>query len=76
MKKCSEVAISHKINVELSDTKIITGDRNRIGQVITNLISNAIKYSPEASDILITSVIESNKIKIVCTGSWDRNSCF
>jgi PAS domain S-box-containing protein len=57
-------AISHKINVELCDTKIITGDSNRIGQVITNLISNAIKYSPEASDILITSVIESNKIKI------------
>jgi PAS domain S-box-containing protein len=57
--------ISHKINVELCDTKIITGDRNRIGQVITNLISNAIKYSPDASDVLITSsVIESNKIKI------------
>ncbi len=57
-------AISHKINIELCDTKIIYGDRNRIGQVITNLISNAIKYSPEASNILITSVIESNKIKI------------
>ncbi len=57
-------AISHKINVELCDTTMITGDRNRIGQVIINLISNAIKYSPEASDILITSVIESNKIKI------------
>jgi signal transduction histidine kinase len=57
-------SISHKINVELCDTKMITGDRNRIGQVIINLISNAIKYSPEASEILINSAIESNKIKI------------
>ncbi len=57
-------AISHKINVELCDTKMITGDRNRIGQVIINLISNAIKYSPEASDILITCHNEKNKIKI------------
>ena len=56
--------ISHKINVEYCDTKIINGDRNRIGQVLINLISNAIKYSPEASDILITCNNEKNKIKI------------
>jgi PAS domain S-box-containing protein len=57
-------SISHKIKVELCDTKIITGDRERIGQVITNLISNAIKYSPEASEILISCVNKNNKIKI------------
>ena len=40
------------------------GDRNRIGQVITNLVSNAIKYSPDADEIIITSSVEKNKIKL------------
>lgn len=54
---------SHKIVMELSDTKIINGDRNRLGQVITNFISNAIKYSPGADKIIITSYTQADKIK-------------
>jgi PAS domain S-box-containing protein len=32
----------------------VEADRVRIGQVLTNLISNAIKYSPEEKEIIIT----------------------
>ncbi|HRN69789.1 MAG TPA: ATP-binding protein [Candidatus Woesebacteria bacterium] len=32
----------------------VEADRIRIGQVLTNLISNAIKYSPEEKEIIIT----------------------
>ncbi len=64
VEEMQRTTISHKINVKLCDTKTITGDRDRIGQVITNLISNAIKYSPEESEILISCVNEKNKIKI------------
>lgn len=41
----------HKINFSRKGNALIAADRYRIGQVITNLISNAIKYSPEAEKI-------------------------
>lgn len=54
----------HKISLNLSDTKLINGDRNRIGQVITNLLSNAIKYSPETNEIIVSVTKEKNKINL------------
>lgn len=55
---------SHKIILNLAGSKIINGDRNRIGQVIINLISNAIKYSPAADQVIVTGTTEKNKIKL------------
>ncbi|MDN3657918.1 ATP-binding protein [Ferruginibacter paludis] len=57
--------IKHTIAIKLTTTVEINGDRDRIGQVITNLISNAIKYSPAADKIIISTRIENNKI-ILC----------
>jgi PAS domain S-box-containing protein len=54
--------ISHKIVTKLSKSPIVSGDRNRIGQVITNLISNAIKYSPEADKIIISSSVDDQNV--------------
>ena len=42
----------------------ITGDKNRLGQVITNLLSNAIKYSPDAEKVILEVTSEGEKVKI------------
>jgi len=55
---------THTIELKLSETKIVEGDKNRLGQVITNLISNAAKYSPQSDKIIITTTTNSDEIKL------------
>jgi PAS domain S-box-containing protein len=36
------------------DYKVVNGDRDRLEQVLGNLLENAVKYSPEGSDVTVT----------------------
>ena len=42
----------------------VFGDKERIGQVITNLITNAIKYSPDSDKIEIRATIKEHEISL------------
>src|SRR5207248_1618358 len=43
-----------RFHVEIPETgRVITGDRDRLEQVLGNLLENAVKYSPEGSDIYV-----------------------
>jgi PAS domain S-box-containing protein len=53
----------HSITINLDASEMIFGDRNRIGQVVTNMLSNAIKYSPKTDNIIVTTGHENNHIK-------------
>ncbi len=53
---------THTIKSTLGETSKIFGDRNKIGQVIDNLISNAIKYSPKADSIIVSSGVQNNGV--------------
>ncbi len=44
---------SHSILVHGAVRASLLGDRDRLGQVITNLLENAIKYSPDAQTVEI-----------------------
>ena len=55
---------THTIKQQLANSEIINGDKNRIGQVITNLISNAIKYSPNSSKIIVQSSVDKDHVKL------------
>jgi two-component system, chemotaxis family, CheB/CheR fusion protein len=46
---------THEIVLELTEDDTLMTDRLRITQVLTNLISNAVKYSPDANKIIITT---------------------
>ncbi|HEY0157175.1 MAG TPA: ATP-binding protein [Thermoanaerobaculia bacterium] len=37
-----------------ADDKVVTGDRDRLEQVLGNLLENAVKYSPDGSDVTVT----------------------
>ena len=54
----------HTLVIEFEETGIIYADKERIGQVITNLISNAIKYSPQSSKIVVHTYQKKNEVHL------------
>jgi len=43
---------------------VVTGDMDRIVQVVSNLLSNAVKYSPHGGHIKLTSRLEGNMVHV------------
>jgi PAS domain S-box-containing protein len=46
---------SHRFRPQLNPVALLHADKARILQVISNLVTNAVKYSPEKTDIIITT---------------------
>lgn len=59
----------HTIKRKGRAKKIIYGDRERIGQVITNFLTNAIKYSPHADTIDIIVSSDSKEV-VLCVQDY------
>lgn len=55
----------HKIILKGRTGKIVFGDRDRIGQVITNFLTNAIKYSPYTEKILVKVSSKNNNVELI-----------
>jgi PAS domain S-box-containing protein len=45
----------HQIHLDLAPETVILGDKDRLAQVITNLITNAVKYSPNADAVNVST---------------------
>ena len=54
----------HRISKTLQPAVKVSGDHDRLGQVITNFISNAIKYSPQADKIIVKTAIEKDFVTL------------
>lgn len=54
----------HTLIGKLETTGVVFGDRERIGQVITNFITNATKYSPEADKVIISTHVVDNELTL------------
>lgn len=71
LKDCSEdsqiLSAKHHIAIGGKNEVTVYGDRNRLEQVIINLISNAIKYSPDADKVLINITQVTDGIKVAVT---------
>lgn len=54
----------HRFVVDENQQVTVTGDRHRIEQVLNNLLLNAVKYSPDADKVIITSRVISDAVII------------
>jgi PAS domain S-box-containing protein len=59
------VSSKHTINTDL-EAKLpkVLGDSDRLVQVVTNLVSNAIKYSPDGGEILISTRFANGAVNV------------
>ena len=54
----------HEIKAHLNFKREITGDRERICQVLANLLTNAIKYSPDANEVIVYTEDNGSEVLI------------
>ncbi|TFF34229.1 PAS domain-containing protein [Mucilaginibacter psychrotolerans] len=55
---------SHSISVTTTEAISLTGDRDKIGSVISNLLSNAVKYSPRGRRIEVACELLGNMARV------------
>jgi signal transduction histidine kinase len=59
------MAADHEL-VFINDTKAkVLGDRERLGQVVNNFLTNAIKYAPDSKKIIVT--LDQANGKVICS---------
>ena len=58
---------THRIELHRNDKAIVMLDPLRLEQVITNIISNASKYSPDAQTIEVSSLAQDGHITVSFT---------
>jgi PAS domain S-box-containing protein len=56
---------NHSVRTELDEAlPIINADPDRLIQVISNLVSNAIKYSPDGGEVTISTAAENGQVRV------------
>jgi PAS domain S-box-containing protein len=55
----------HKFKTDLDGEARVHVDGNKMAQVFENLISNAVKYSPDGGEIVVRSVLQDKLLRIV-----------
>jgi signal transduction histidine kinase len=54
-----------RITVRVPRGLVLMGDRERLNQVFTNLVSNALRYSPDGGPILVEARQEGDQLHVV-----------
>jgi len=59
-----EETTTHKIIIRNDHETMVLADKERIGQVITNFLTNAIKYSPPHKDIIVKVTSDKKNVSV------------
>jgi signal transduction histidine kinase len=64
IEEVQRVTAKHKILREGLAKKTVYGDKDRIGQVITNFLSNAITYSADSTEIMVKTSATNQRVTL------------
>ncbi|WP_317126418.1 sensor histidine kinase [Pedobacter psychroterrae] len=67
MSETLTLSSTHVIKYEACEEVTIAGDREKIGQVLTNLVGNAIKYSPEGTTVSLKCALNNGHVAFSVT---------
>lgn len=55
---------SHRIELEGLGEMMVVGDKTRLEQVLSNFLTNAVKYSPGAEKVIVNCAIDDDQFKV------------
>ncbi len=54
----------HTIQLDSAGELVVRADRNRLAQVIANLLANAVKYSPEGGAVEVDAAVRNGDVRV------------
>jgi len=64
VEELQRISEKHTLILQAGNINTVMADKERIGQVLTKLVSNAVKYSPEGGKIVIKTEAIKGSIKV------------
>lgn len=64
VQECQRTTDTHQLVIKGAAHTILQTDRERIGQVLTNLLFNAIKYSPQTQQVIVQIQAEADMVTL------------